>query len=257
MMRLRDLDDYDDAELMRKKIEACLSIWVTRPDGGASPLSKVVETDTEGRVERLYPGGIHYGKPGESAMMHDPTSSSGYADFKRFSARDICAGLGLPYELVTGDLSQVNYSSYRAGLVRFRRRLEQDQWLIHIPSFCVPVWNRFLQETQTATRSPTMGSNAKPEWTPPRFELIDPLKETQAEVESVLAGFDTWPQVVRRRGWSDDEQLEEIEKWQTKLAERGIVLKSDHTHAVAVAQTGMKQAPPTDDEPDEDDEEAA
>lgn len=39
----------------------------------------------------------------------------------------VAAGLGLPYELVSGDLEGVTYSSIRAGLIEFRCRVEQFQ----------------------------------------------------------------------------------------------------------------------------------
>jgi lambda family phage portal protein len=249
MLRMRDLDDYDDAEVMRKKIEACLAAFVTTPEGaGASPLGPVT-TDTEGRIEQLYPAMVEYLKPGESVMFTEPKSSGGYADFERFSLRAIAAGTGIPYELMTGDLSQVNYSSYRAGLIRFRRRLEQDQKHVHIRGVCRPVWNRFLDAASVQFKRPPAAKSSVAAWTPPRFELIDPKKETEAEVEAVLAGFDTWAQVVRRRGWTSSGQLDEIEKWQKELDARGIVLKSDHRTSMSQpAAPAEPPAPPDDDE---------
>jgi capsid protein len=38
--RLRDLDDYDDAELAPKKIEACFTAFVTGDDAGLRVASK-------------------------------------------------------------------------------------------------------------------------------------------------------------------------------------------------------------------------
>lgn len=257
MARLRNLDDYDDAEVMRKKLEACLAAFVTTPAGPqASPLGSI-STDSTGRVETLYPGMVSYMAHGEDVTFADPKASGGYAEFKRFSARDIATGLGLPYELMTGDLSQVNYSSYRAGLIRFRRRLEQDQWHMYVPGLCTPVFNRFATEARAMRGAPSMGLYKPVAWTPPRFELIDPLKETQAELESVLAGFDTWDEVVRKRGWTATEQLESIEKWQKQLDQRGIVLKSDHRTAVAQVAQSAAPAEPDDDEQTTDEEEAA
>jgi lambda family phage portal protein len=222
MLRARGLDDYDDAEVMRKKIEACLAAFVTSPEGTSAARLGPVSTDTEGRIETLYPGMIEYMRAGEDVKVAEPKASGGYADFQRFGLRAIAAGYGVPYELMTGDLSQVNYSSYRAGLVEFRRRVEQDQWLLHIPQVCNRIWLRFLEEARG--RTPNAGARASIDWTPPRFELIDPLKETQAEIASCGAGFDTWDEIVRRRGWTASEQLDEIEKWQKDLAKRGVVL---------------------------------
>lgn len=235
MMRMRDLDDYDDAELMRKKIEACLAAFVTTGSGMDATMLGPVSTDSKGRIETLFPGMIEYLKPGEAVTMADPKASGGYADFERFGLRAIAAGTGVPYELMTGDLSQVNYSSYRAGLVDFRRRLEQDQWHMYVPSVCQRIWARFQEEISGI--APGLGERTRIEWTPPRFELIDPLKETQAEIEACKAGFDTWPEIVRRRGWTSTEQLDSIENWQKELDRRGIVLTSD-------ARTEIQQKQP-------------
>ena len=249
ILRMRDLDDYDDAEVMRKKIEAVLAAFVTSPTGGASPIGPV-STDATGRIEKLFPGMVSYLKPGEGITFSDPKASGGYADFQRFGLRAIATGTGIPYELMTGDLSQVNYSSYRAGLIRFRRRLEQDQYQILVPMLCAPIWRRVLEDARAVLGQPTLGERTRIEWTPPRFELVDPLKETQAEIEAIQAGLDTWPEVVRRRGWVAEEQLDMIEQWQKKLTTRGIVLTSDPRTAIA-AKAAAETAPPREREEDE------
>lgn len=250
MLRLRDLDDYDDAEVMRKKVEACLAAFVTSPEGADAAQLGPVSTDDEGRINRLYPAMIEYLRPGESIATAQPSSAGGYADFKRFAARDIAAGYGVPYELMTGDLSQVNYSSYRAGLVDFRRRIEQDQWGLHVPVVCDRIWRRFLREAAMILQSEAIGTRTTVEWTPPRFELIDPLKETQAELEACLAGFDSFQEIVRRRGWTAEEQLDALAEFQRAVDARGLVLKSDYrTHVTPAAAAEA--------EDDGDDQEAA
>jgi hypothetical protein len=51
----------------------------------------------------------------------------GYEAFQYRTLLAVSASLGLPYHLVTGDVRQANYSSLRAELVEFRRRVEQLQ----------------------------------------------------------------------------------------------------------------------------------
>ena len=60
-----------------------------------------------------------------------------------FDEHIIAAGYRVPYELLTGDLSQVNYSSLRGGLVEFRRMVDALQWQLVIPGFCESVWRWF------------------------------------------------------------------------------------------------------------------
>ena len=61
----------------------------------------------------------------------------------------------MPYELLTGDLSQVNYSSIRAGLVEFRRTDRRRAMAdLFIPMFCQPVWDWFTAQAWAAGRLP-------------------------------------------------------------------------------------------------------
>jgi lambda family phage portal protein len=239
ILRMRDLDDYDDAEIMRKKVSACLAAFVTTPGGTDAARLGPVTTDAQGRVESLYPGQVEYLATGEQITFSEPKDSGGYGEFQRFGLRALAAGCGVPYELMTGDLSQVNYSSYRAGLVDFRRRVETDQWQIHIP-FCMRVAAAF--QTAAQVMQPGLGSRAKWSWTPPRFELIDPLKETQADTEAVQSGFESWPEVVRRRGYVAQEQLAEIAKWQQALDDAGVIVKSDFRQAKGAGSSASAAA---------------
>ena len=73
MLALRDLDDYRDAERMRKKTEACLAGIVVRPEGSTGPIGAVSTDPKTGNVlERMYPGMIEYLKPGEDIKFNTP-----------------------------------------------------------------------------------------------------------------------------------------------------------------------------------------
>jgi len=50
--------------------------------------------------------------------------AGGYRDYLMTELQGIGAGIDVPYELCPGDLSNVNYSSYRAGMLGFRNAIE-------------------------------------------------------------------------------------------------------------------------------------
>ena len=76
----------------------------------------------------------------------DPADVGGnYEAFERQTLLRIGAGLGMPYDMLTGDLSQTSYSSIRAGILSFRRLCEQVQYGVFIFQFCRPVWRAFLE----------------------------------------------------------------------------------------------------------------
>ena len=123
----------------------------------------------------------------------------------RLQLHAIAAGVGLTYELLTGDLSQVNYSLIRAGLIEFRRRMEALQWQLLVPGLCQPVWRRFARPPRPPARCPTATSSA--DWTAPRFEAVHPMKDIQADILAVRAGLMTLKEAIaarattRRRCW--------------------------------------------------------
>ena len=71
-------------------------------------------------IETMSPGMIQYLRPGQKVSFGTPQAGSGEADQLRSQYQGIAAGLGITYERLTGDLSQTNYSSIRAGEITYR-----------------------------------------------------------------------------------------------------------------------------------------
>ncbi|HSF94177.1 MAG TPA: phage portal protein, partial [Thermohalobaculum sp.] len=137
---MRDLDDYEVAEIVRKKTEACVTAIVFGADEAEQGIAPSVVDADGNRVEQFEPGLIAYARGGKDIRFNQPSATGGYAEYKRASLHTIAAGYRVPYELLTGDLSQVNYSSIRAGLVEFRRMIDAVQWQVFVPGFCDRVW---------------------------------------------------------------------------------------------------------------------
>jgi lambda family phage portal protein len=138
MRALRDLDDWTQAELVRKKTEACvvgIVLGADEADQGIAP--SVVDADGN-RVEQFEPGLIAYARGGKDIRFNQPATTAGVGEWLRAQLHIVAAGFRMPYELLTGDLSQVNYSSIRAGLVEFRRLIDAVQWQIVIPCSASP-----------------------------------------------------------------------------------------------------------------------
>src|SRR5206468_382132 len=81
-------------------------------------------------------------RPGQ--VRGAPWPAGGYRDYLMTELQGIGAGIDVPYELLSGDLSNVNYSSYRAGMLGFRNAIEAFRWLTLIPMYCRPTWRRFI-----------------------------------------------------------------------------------------------------------------
>jgi lambda family phage portal protein len=237
MRALRDLDDWTQAELVRKKTEACvvgIVIGADETEQGIAP--SVVDADGN-RVEQFEPGLIAYARGGKDIKFNQPATTAAVSEWLRAQLHIIAAGFRLPYELLTGDLSQVNYSSIRAGLVEFRRMIDAVQWQLFIPMFCQPIWDWFTAQAWAAGRLPQ--ENIAVAWSPPRFEAVDPLKDAMADLLAMRSGTMTLAQAIARQGHNPDAVLAEIAAMNAKLDALGVVLDSDPRK---VTKTGVLQA---------------
>jgi lambda family phage portal protein len=197
----------------------------------------VVDADGN-RVEQFEPGLIAYARGGKDIRFNQPATTAAVSEWLRAQLHIVAAGFRMPYELLTGDLSQVNYSSIRAGLVEFRRLIDAVQWQIFIPMLCQPVWDWFTAQAWAAGQLPQ--ATIAVEWSPPRFEAVDPLKDAMADLLAMRSGTMTLAQAIARQGHNPDAVLKEIAAMNTKLDALGLVFDSDPRR---VTKTGVMQTP--------------
>ena len=112
----------------------------------------------------------------------------------------------LPYHLVTGDVRQANYSSLRAELVEFRRRIGQLQHGVIVHQLCRAVWRRWLETAVLSGALEADPAEVRPvQWIPPRWDWVDPLKDIQAQVLAMEAGITSRRKVVEATGYDIEE----------------------------------------------------
>jgi lambda family phage portal protein len=229
MLQMRDLDDYRDAERMRKKTEACLAGIVTRPEGEPPLGAALGETSTDPKtgntLERMYPGMIEYLKPGEDIKFNEPHSVGGYREYLMTELEGAAAGVCMPFELMSGNMSNVNYSSYRAGLLGFRNTIEAFRWLTLIPMHCMPAWRRFIDTLVLLGKIPE--ANYGVQWTAPKFESVDPVKDADATLKQVRMGTLLLTEAIVQNGYDPERQLTEIARINGLLDKLGIILDCD------------------------------
>lgn len=205
MLRLKDLDEYEDAQLIRQKIAACFSVFITDNSVSVNPSMN----NDQALLERVEPGIIEKLKPGQTVAFATPPGAEGYGEYTKNVLRGIAAGIGLDYVTLSGDLSATNFSSGRMGWLEFNRNITEWQWQMLIPMFCNKSWSWF---TQFAAIYGLIKPNASiaTEWTPPRREQINPEMETKATIEAVQNGIQTWSDAQLEQGYNPEEQLEKM-----------------------------------------------
>lgn len=220
MQRVRSFDEMEDAVMEQAKIAACYAAFVTK-DEASSRSGK-----PQPLLERIEPGIIQELGVGESVSFASPPAFNGYTTYSWQALHAISVGLGIPYELLSGDLKGVNFSSGRMGWLHFSRRVDVWQWRMLIPQLCDTVWGWFM-EAQLLMPGGVIGQ-VSAEWIPPRREMVDPSTETTNLKDRVRNGFTPWTDALRELGVTDpDAHAEQIQKANELLDQLGLVLDCD------------------------------
>ncbi len=140
------------------------------------------------------------------------------------------SGMGITYEQLTGDLTGVNYSSIRAGLLEFRRRCEQFQHQVIVFQMCRPIWQRWIEAALLSGvlhASPSDAGLYDVKWIPPGFAWVDPLKDIKAQIMAVRAGFKSRAEAVSEQGYDAGAIDREIAADNQRADELGLEYDSD------------------------------
>ena len=194
-------------ELDRKKTAAMFAGFITKT-APEEPMMGEAEADLDGAaIASLEPGTMQVLLPGEDVKFSSPADvGGGYEAFQYRTLLAVSASLGLPYHLVTGDVRQANYSSLRAELVEFRRRIGQLQHGVIVHQLCRAVWRRWLETAVLSGALDADPATARPvQWIPPRWDWVDPLKDIQAQVLAMEAGITSRRKVVEATGYDIEE----------------------------------------------------
>lgn len=241
MIKLRELDDYEEAEIVRKRIEACIAAIVFGDlDAEQEAIAPLVHDAAGNAVEEFQPGMITYARGGKDIKFTQPAPGGGYGEYKRSQLHSIAAGARMTYELLTGDLSQVNFASYKAGVEEFRRMMTTLQWTSIIPGYCRFIWRGFIDAAVLAGQLP-VGPTYDAEWAAPKFEPIDRQKDAMADLTEVRSGMVPLEEVIARRGYDPAKVLAQIAATNKLLDELGLVLDSDPRKT---SRAGLTQARP-------------
>jgi len=250
LLRLADYDTASDAQLVRQKVAALLTGFIIDPNG--EPVGFDGQRDGQGSLDGgLEPGTLKVLNPGQDIRFSDPANvGQEVIEFLKLTAREIAAGLGLPYETLTGDLSGTNYSSIRAGLVEFRRRVEALQHSALVFQFCRPVWRRFVMAEILSGRLLAPGFERNPElwlgarWITPRQEWVDPKKDAEAEIAAIGAGLMSRRQAVAARGYDLETLDTEISADNVRATALGLTFSSMGAPSNQPAGSNVKDETP-------------
>jgi lambda family phage portal protein len=217
--RARDTQLLEDAELARKNLEARLSVIATGDAslysnpmqlGGSTDAANPDLAKRTGDLGQLASGGITQLPPGQQLTVVEPTAAPGHVDNIKWHVHLVTAALGVTYESATGDMREVNYSSARVRRLDVRRLAEQQQWMVVMPRLIDPVCAALVRQADIAGLVPS--AEYRLDASTPKWEQVDPGKETASENESIAGGLTSFSEVIRRRGYKPEAVFAELKR---------------------------------------------
>jgi lambda family phage portal protein len=230
LRRARMLDQYDEAALVAANVGAAKMGFFQQKDPEAGAPMRVDEEDggeaidaEQDFISEAAPGQFDVIPDGYELTEWDPDyPHANYEPFVKAIARTLATGCLVSYHGLTGDLTQVNFSSIRAGTLEEREMWKQLQgW--YIETVKVPVFEWWLARAMLFDAELRQLPYAQfdkfnaPMFFGRRWDWVDPKSDVMAHREAVALGIASRAQIIRERGRDPEEVWAELEA----EAERG------------------------------------
>lgn len=208
------LCDYIDAELVAAKVQACFSMFVATsgdmPDPYTGGISDTGRDTDENQLEKMEPGIISYGEPGQTPHGVGMTRPSSPFDpfvlrILTFIGRPLC----MPLMLMTGDFSGATFMNARLAYQKVQEEWEAQQDNI-IKPFISRVWRWKLQRLSDNKDIKVKNEKLRKkifrhEILCKRWPYVDPWKEAKADEQEIQNGTLDPIEVCARQGRDFEE----------------------------------------------------
>lgn len=211
LTKLYEIDQYDDAEVVRKKCAAMWQPFFVNKTPGAKP------TSFNASSIELEPGiGVKMPQGWEVQFSEPADVGANYETFMKVQFRMVAKGLGITYEQLSGDLAGVTFSSIRAGLIEFRRLIEMIRMRTLVGQFTRPIVLKWMTTGVLAGAFKTITPSeyfAKPRrfqrisFIPQAFDYVQPVVDRQAIQMDIRNGLTTREEQAKLRG-KDIERID-------------------------------------------------
>lgn len=124
----------------------------------------------------------------------------------------LAAGIGMPYELLSGDHGRANDRTIRVAQNDYWCQLDSDAWPVIIPQFLKKLRKERIYTTILAGHVPLIKRSEalKTHWSTHAHAYIHPVQDVQANIAAVNAGFKSRAEVIRERRYDISEVDAEI-----------------------------------------------
>ncbi|MGI9202666.1 MAG: phage portal protein [Woeseiaceae bacterium] len=246
--RLHMAGKYEEAELFAAYAGACkMGAYIEgevdsmQPNEIAGDDDGSIDEDEGEHIEHLEIGQIKKYPKGSSFEWFDPTHpTTAFDGFMKFILQGAASGLGVANHSLTGNLSDVNFSSIRSGVLEDRENWRALQgWVVeHLHERVYDRWIRSAMlngkvklpfrklETKYLERA----------WQPRGWPGIDPKKESDSHLQNIKAGLDSRTNILAQQGRDIEDVYSELEQETARAAELGISIEQLDKAAVQVKE---------------------
>jgi hypothetical protein len=226
---------------VQRRIEFESMLWTIErsgaiPKGPGSMYSTTGETKTETTPAEYGMRLKVNGDPDKDfkiAQMNNPQSN--YVEVMQFMARQIGAGMGLPFEMIMHIFTEGSYNANRAARIDFAKTV-MKRWRWRNKVFNQRIWNWSIAKAikqgvlPPAPVDPVNGLSQwhKCAWTLPHFQHIDEAKEVMADIKQWGCGQESMEDWARQKGMTRKQLLDDhdsdIEECKARADKLGITL---------------------------------
>lgn len=238
LIRMHMLNAYEEAILIKARINASAPFVLEPKDANTKDASFGIVggvKDSSGNIVK----GIEVGEPwispkGYETKFPDTKSPSGQeAPFTKLILYDMAAGLDIGGITLTGDYSNVNYTSSRTALLE-----ERDGWKAlqewFIEDFCEDIFKDWLLYALSfqAVQLPVVKFDkfCQPWFYGRRWAWVDPEKEANAAILTIDNNLDTHENILAEKGLDYEEVMDRRELEVKDLKKRGLYVPPSKTN---------------------------
>src|SRR3990167_8730168 len=261
--RLKMLAGYEEAALEAARGAACKHEYLEQilDPNAPTPEYSGDATDADGNIlSDIEPGTRELLPRGVKVTAIDPAyPHSEHSNFITSVLGGFCAGRGVSRLTLTGDLTQANYSSMRAGLLP-----ERDLWPVLQSCWIQDVESDIFLEALrmsllkgavklangSALPAARFEKLARPNFMGRRWPWVDPAKDQDANATALAQRITSRFEVIGAQGGDVDDTFRNIARVQKLAKKHGITLPEDGDSAHTMLHKKVApDEPPADGEP--------
>ena len=229
------MGDYTGAEIDSAKMAAK---WLGFVKSGNPELSQALRgglppgaggsSEQREDIEGVENAILEYLREGEDMTFAPPTQRPGdsFDRFTRFVLRMVSITVDLPYEILSGDYTNINYSTSKASRNDFSMFLVPHQFR-NEHHFIRPVFARWL-DYEALNQDYLKGYWLNPDrfrkamWIPAGMPSVDPLRDGKADIDAIQSGIKSPQMVILGQGQDPEEIVAQRAAWVALCAQYGV-----------------------------------